>query len=416
MSLNPVKDNSKTRIHSESDPPEAKRTREEPPLSVHEVGRIVYPVFTMLLEKGILSLQDRILLDVLNKASGQIARSEVTTLCDQIASRIIPGFQACGLENFAMFVGHALRDRDHLIDFEWKKDPITSFELETIGRMTQLQALYLTNTHVIDEQLEPLSGLVHLNSLDLNNTGLMGEGLAHLTGLSQLTRLNLLGCDNVESIHFPKMTRLKKLYLSTIERMLPEVSTLPELTTLHYDTDIEDATDLESLGKMPALTKLNLSSSHFSFREIESLMYFASLTRLRKLYLLKIHSLQESYFDGQHAFFLTAALIHLTQLDTLKLTLGCLNENVTQHLAQLTHLNCFELYLCSQKTEPITSLSSLSLLTALNKLGLTDLSLKVQDAHVILSLPKCKDLLTINCSLTPQAEGLLTKIHSINEG
>src|SRR5262249_49271032 len=57
--------------------------------------------------------------------------------------------------------------------------------MRQIGRMTDLEKLYLTGTSVSDEGLRHLSSLTRLTELALDGTGISDSGLAHLAPLTK---------------------------------------------------------------------------------------------------------------------------------------------------------------------------------------------------------------------------------------
>src|SRR6185369_15842704 len=63
--------------------------------------------------------------------------------------------------------------------------------LRHIGRMVDLDKLYLTGTSVTDAGLRSLAELTHLSELALDGIGISDAGLAHLAGLTTLRRLDL---------------------------------------------------------------------------------------------------------------------------------------------------------------------------------------------------------------------------------
>ena len=389
-----------------------KRTRIEGEQSIAQVWEIVGPVFRQLLEIGILTEEDNHLLNLFGESSGKLTPREIENFCQRLLARIIPGLSPCKLETLNAMVELYLKDRNKLIEFEYSERQITFYEIQTIGRMTQLQGLYLAKGSLTDTEIELLASLTQLTALDLHdNEGIAGSCLGYLSRLNRLTYLNLLGCDLCET-SFSSFTNLRKLLLSAAENqnLIPKIFSLPNLTGLRIQNDVDDATDLENLGEMTSLTRLNLNNTLFRLNEIESLMHFASLTRLSKLSLLEIASRNDHYFDEQRAFFLTAALTHLTFLKTLRLTLGCLTQPIAHHLAQLTGLTYFELQLVSQKEEAITCLKPLFLLTQLNYLSLVELSLALPEVRSIHALPHFKKLNLQNCTTTSQVKRFLIKI------
>jgi hypothetical protein len=68
---------------------------------------------------------------------------------------------------------------------------VTDADLESLGGIANLQALYLGRTAITDAGLAHLKGLRNLATLSLNNTAVSDQGLEHLSGLSRLKTLNL---------------------------------------------------------------------------------------------------------------------------------------------------------------------------------------------------------------------------------
>ncbi len=63
--------------------------------------------------------------------------------------------------------------------------------LAYVGKLADLEELYLSNTEVTDRGLAQLKNLKHLKTLVLSNTQITDEGLKHLGGLTNLRRLDL---------------------------------------------------------------------------------------------------------------------------------------------------------------------------------------------------------------------------------
>lgn len=285
-----------------------------------------------------------------------------------------------------------------------------SIVLSAIACLLPLTELSLAHNGLKDEQLEPLSRLTNLAVLDLRVNDLDGSGLIHLIALSQLTSLNALGCDLSSETPFHLLTHLRTLSVSTIERVLPAISTLPNLSQLHCETDIDGLEDCNNLGKLLSLTSLNLSGTHFNIEEPEPFLFLTHLTGLLVLNLLHVHLSKGTQVEN-----LSWAIAKLTNLRKLKLTLGCFNRSIVLHLSEVKALTSLKLNLICQQGEPICSLRALSKLTQLNKLGLVDFRVTKPAIKVLQDLPLFKQLYLQHCTVTPQARPLLRQLPMVEQ-
>jgi hypothetical protein len=163
----------------------------------------------------------------------------------------------------------------------WRPSTATDATLEPVGRLTQLEALYLPEARV-DAGLAHLKGLSNVKRLVLSGTQVADAGLVHLKGLTDLSELDLYAT-NVTDAGLVHLTGLNNL----------------SLLGLAY-TKVSDR-ELEHLSGMASLSSLDLSGTQVTDAGL------AHLKDLSKLTSLKIHLTQVT----------DAGLIHLKGLRNL---------------------------------------------------------------------------------------------------
>jgi hypothetical protein len=84
--------------------------------------------------------------------------------------------------------------------------------LAEVGRLNQLQRLWLNDASVTDAGLAHLKGLTNLSTLGLGGAQVTDAGLAHLKGLTKLSRLGLNG------------TQVTDAGMSELKRVLPSLT------------------------------------------------------------------------------------------------------------------------------------------------------------------------------------------------
>ena len=72
------------------------------------------------------------------------------------------------------------------------QSPTLDATIAQVGRLTELDSLFLSESSVSGTGLAHIKGLTNLSSLDLFGTGVSDAGLAHLEGLTALSTLELL--------------------------------------------------------------------------------------------------------------------------------------------------------------------------------------------------------------------------------
>ena len=83
--------------------------------------------------------------------------------------------------------------------------------LAEVGRLNQLQRLWLSNTSVITEaELVDLDGLTKISFVDVNSSQVTDAGLAHLKGLANLSIFSLYGTQVTDAgpVHLKGLTNL----------------------------------------------------------------------------------------------------------------------------------------------------------------------------------------------------------------
>jgi hypothetical protein len=88
----------------------------------------------------------------------------------------------------------------------------TDTTLAEVGRLNQLQRLWLNDASVTDAGLPHLKGLTNLSTLGLGGAQVTDAGLAHLKGLTKLSRLGLNG------------TQVTDAGMSELKRALPSLT------------------------------------------------------------------------------------------------------------------------------------------------------------------------------------------------
>ena len=127
-----------------------------------------------------------------------------------------------------------------------------------VGRLTELDSLFLSQSSVSGSGLAHIKGLTNLSSLDLFGTGVNDAGLAHLEGLTALSTLELRATQVTDN-GLANLKRLTKLnYLGLAETQVTDAGLvhlkwLVNLSLLDLScTQITDA----GLAHLKGLTKL----------------------------------------------------------------------------------------------------------------------------------------------------------------
>ncbi|HEV7473180.1 MAG TPA: COR domain-containing protein [Pyrinomonadaceae bacterium] len=245
-------------------------------------------------------------------------------------------------------IQEALRTEATELDLSggWQKEsPKLSVVPESLGLLTRLHSLDLSNNH-LTALPEWLGQLTELQSLNLSSSQLT----ALPESLGQLTELQSLELSYNQLTELPKwlgqLTELQSLNLSHNQLMaLPEWLGLPaQLKSL--DLSRNKLTELpESLGQLTKLQSLDLSDNQLMALP-ESL---GQLTELRNLYLMgnqlptlpeslgQLAELQSLLLDRNPTTTLPGALGQLAQLRQLSCTKNRLRV-LPEALGQLSHL------------------------------------------------------------------------------
>jgi hypothetical protein len=143
---------------------------------------------------------------------------------------------------------------------------ITDKSLTTIGRVTQLESLQLSNTRVTDRGLASLPGLTRLQSLYLAGTNITDDGLVSLKEMTELVQIDLSET-RITGEGFKYLGQLEKLSLLMLrgskfsDAGMPYLAKLAGLQKLLLDrTQVSDA-GLVHLKGMPKLTSVSTRSS-----------------------------------------------------------------------------------------------------------------------------------------------------------
>jgi Leucine Rich repeat len=144
----------------------------------------------------------------------------------------------------------------------WLVSPVTPADaaLPHVGRLFQLQELYVYSESVSDAGIANLKGLASLSDLWLTRTKVPDAALAHLKGLTKLTRLHLGETQVTDRglAHLHGMTNLHYLdlrYAPITDAGLTHLKGLKELSELHVAwTQVTDAGLQELKQALPRVT------------------------------------------------------------------------------------------------------------------------------------------------------------------
>ena len=181
-------------------------------------------------------------------------------LSDSGAARMVEGMprlQAMSLtggsKSLAATLAALARHHPDLGTLDIEGTGATNDDLKTVGRLANLEALWLSKTRITDEGLVHLRPLKNLAILWLDQTGVTDEGLKHLGGSTSLRRLHL----NSTRVGDAGMVHLEKLPLESLDLSgslvtdagMPAVGWINSLRNL-------------SLARLPLLTDAGLGSLH----------------------------------------------------------------------------------------------------------------------------------------------------------
>jgi uncharacterized protein (TIGR02996 family) len=232
-----------------------------------------------------------------------------------------------------------------------EREPVTSLGMRQLTQahaaalgarpeLRRLHTLRVTESKLAARGVKALLGehLVKLRALNLYQSGLDDAGLAHLgtTLLPQLERLNLSGT---------------RVTYTGLERLLrdPRLTRLGYLSLMWLEPGADGAGHLAEHLELPALTHLDLGSSHYQNGDLRTLAQNATFQKLRGL------RLEHNELAGAGAI---EALAPLTQLEVLDLSTNQIGlPGVTALAALSPPLRVLRLYQCGIGDEHLIALS-----------------------------------------------------------
>jgi Leucine-rich repeat (LRR) protein len=180
------------------------------------------------------------------------------------------------------FFGHVTH-----VGFEGRSRPADTV-LAEVGRLNQLQRLWLSNTSVITEaELVDLNGLTKIAFVVVNSSQVTDAGPVHLNGLANLSILSLEGTQVTDAwlVHLKGLTNLSDLSLygtQVTDAGLVHLKGLTNLSVLDLrDTQVTDA-GLVHLRGLTNLSTLRLGGYHVTD---PGLVHLKGLTNLSTLWL-----------------------------------------------------------------------------------------------------------------------------------
>ncbi len=155
--------------------------------------------------------------------------------------------------------------------------------LAEVGRLNQLQRLWLSNSSVITEaELVDLDGLTKISSVVVNSSQVTDAGLARLKGLANLSILSLEGTQVTDAglAHLKGLTNLSTLWLGShkvTDAGLVQLKGLTNLSDLSlYGTQVTDA----GLVHLKGLTNLSVLDLRDTQVTDAGLVHLKGLTKL----------------------------------------------------------------------------------------------------------------------------------------
>jgi hypothetical protein len=177
------------------------------------------------------------------------------------------------------------------------------YEIEALGRMTELKDLYIHGPNVTDETLLILQRLNKLERLSLDESAITDMGLVHLSKLTNLQILHVRST-NINGIGFIYLKNLKQLQILDLtgtkitDAGLEHLKMLTQLKQLVLsETEITDA-GLEHLKNMTSLECLYLRNTKVTDAGLE---YLKGLNRLYWLDLMETKVTNAGIKDLQKA-------------------------------------------------------------------------------------------------------------------
>jgi hypothetical protein len=166
------------------------------------------------------------------------------------------------------------------------QEPMLDDVLAQMGRLGDLEMLYLQKSHVNDASMVHLSGLTQLRILYLDGNRITDAGLARIERLDRLEELSLGGTAITDEglAHLRRLTRLKQLYLSATPITgsgFVHLEGLKQLDTLSLTATRLDDAGMAHLESLISLRSLNLQND----TRVTSigLRHLKGLTKLQEL-------------------------------------------------------------------------------------------------------------------------------------
>ncbi|KAI9116513.1 hypothetical protein K1719_012680 [Acacia pycnantha] len=275
---------------------------------------------------------------------------------------------------------------------------------ESIGSLTSLQELRLTDSRSLASLPESIGSLTSLQELDLNHCFVLASLPESIGSLTSLQKLNLNSCSSLTSLpeSIGSLTSLQGLYLCNCFDLLSLPESIGSLTSLQelYLNDCFNLASLpESIGSLTSLQGLYLRNCSALVSLPESI---GSLTSLQELHLTDCYSLAS----------LPESIGSLTSLQELRLTDSRSLASLPESIGSLTSLPVLDLRNCSLVSLP----ESIGSLTSLQELYLHNCSALVSLPESIGSLTSLQKLYIRNCFALvslPESIGSLTSLQNL---
>jgi len=259
----------------------------------------------------------------------------------------------------------------------WRK--ITDAGFKELGRLSQVRALYLSDTKITDAGLKTLTAMKKLRTLDLSDTALTDAGMKEVAGLEQLQALSIQYTKTTDA-GIKELAGLKQLqalnlqHTKTTDDGLKELVGLAHLRSLNLRYTMVTDVGLKELGKVAQLQALNLYDTKVSDAGLKEL---TGLTHLQSLNL-------------NHCQITDAGMKEFARMDQLRrldLSLTKITDAGLKELAGLTQLRSLNLRYAKITDAGLKEFAGMKKLRALDlhQTGVTDRGV----AQLQRSLPEC---------------------------